>query len=89
MCVWDIGSVWGGQREEREAAASSSGGEPPFIAGEVSRRQQWQLILGVPSEAERAPKTTSTTLSATPSMPFLAPLHLLPRVPKNHIFSAR
>jgi hypothetical protein len=30
--------------------------EPPFIAGEVPRRQQWQLILGVPSEAERAPK---------------------------------
>ena len=26
------------------------------MAGEVSRRQQWQLILGVPSEAERAPK---------------------------------
>jgi hypothetical protein len=23
----------------------------PFIAGEVSRRQQWQLILGVPSES--------------------------------------
>ena len=31
-------------------------GEPPFIAGEVSRRQRWQLVLGVPSEAERAPK---------------------------------
>ena len=63
--------------------------EPPFIAGEVSRHQQWQLILGVPSEAERAPKTTSTTLSATPLMPFLTPPHLSPRAPKNHIFSAR
>jgi hypothetical protein len=36
----------------------AAGWEPPFIAGEVSRRQQWQLIVEVPSETEGAPKST-------------------------------